>query len=59
MSWKPKKEDYVFCIDCNMVIDLWKYDNLRNAGHEGHRVRELTTEEYEKALEECEEAGCF
>ena len=42
-----------------MVFDLWKYGSVEDAGHEGHRLRELTDEEYQEALRACEEEGCF
>lgn len=59
-GWRPKKRDYKYCIDCGMVFDFWKYDyDLDDAGHDGHRIRELTQEEYREALKSCEAAGCF
>lgn len=57
---RVRREEYKYCIDCKMVFDFWKYDhNLDDAGHNGHRIRELTDWEYEEALKSCEEAGCF
>ena len=59
-DWIPSKSDYRYCEDCKGFFDFWKYDyNLGDAGHEGHKVREPTDEEYKQLLKGCEEAGCF
>jgi len=52
-------EDYRFCEDCNMVFDYWKYDSLEDAGHEGHKVRKVTEQEFWDAVEQCRKGGCF
>ena len=59
-AWKAKhpKKDYGICDDCNMGFDFWKYGDLESAGHEGHKVREPTDEEYEEAVKQCLEDGC-
>jgi len=59
-DWTPSKSDYRYCEDCGGFFDFWKYGyNLADAGHEGHRVREPTDDEYKQLLKDCEEAGCF
>ena len=59
-DWIPSKSDYRYCEDCKGFFDFWKYGyNLGDAGHEGHKVREPTDEEYKQLLKDCEEAGCF
>ena len=59
-EWKQEhpKEDYGICDDCKEGFDLWKYGDLKSAGHEGHRVREPTDQEYEEAVKMCLEDGC-
>ncbi len=52
-------QDYVFCEDCKMVVDLWKYDSIDDAGHAECNWRHLTEEELPEAVADCEEAGCF
>lgn len=58
-DWIPSKSDYRYCEDCKGFFDFWKYDDLGDAGHEGHKVREPTDEEYKQLLKDCEEVGCF
>jgi len=56
----PERSDYRFCETCQAFFDFWKYEHdLADAGHEGHRVREVTEEEYRELLRECQEAGCL
>ena len=52
-------EKYIYCEDCNMFVDFWKYDyNIEDAGHKEHRWRYVTDEELDQLNEECEEEGC-
>jgi len=46
-------EDYIYCEDCNMFVDLWKY------GHENCKWRYVTDKELAECIEDCEQAGCF
>jgi hypothetical protein len=55
-----RRQDYKYCIDCRTIFDFWKYDHdLWEAGHNGHRIRELTDREFREAIKECEKEGCF
>jgi len=58
-QYKMSRNNWRYCERCKQVFDLWKYDSLEDAGHEGHKLRMLTDEEYAEALKECEEHGCF
>lgn len=52
--------DYAYCKDCDMFIDLWKYDHdIEDAGHEGHSIFPVTEEEFKDIMASCEKAGCF
>ena len=53
------KSDYGFCINCQTIFDLWKYNKLEDSGHEGHKTRPITDEEFKQAVEQCREMGCF
>lgn len=52
-------KDYIYCEDCKMFVDLWKYDNIGDAGHEGCNWRYVTDKELKCVLKECEESGCL
>lgn len=52
-------EDYIYCKDCKEFVDLWKYTDLKDTGHKGHRLRGLTEKEFNQCLIDCEECGCF
>jgi len=58
-EYTPSKENWRYCETCRMIFDFWKYDSLADTGHDGHKIRKLTDEEYEKALKDCEQDGCF
>lgn len=54
------KDDYLYCEDCKMIVDFWKYDfDLKATGHENCKTRRLTDEEFKIATQDCAEAGCF
>ncbi|KKN65874.1 hypothetical protein LCGC14_0476910 [marine sediment metagenome] len=57
-GWRHK-EDYIYCEDCQMFVDFWKYNNLADTGHAGCNWRYVTGEELIDCLADCEEAGCF
>ena len=53
-------QDYIYCEDCKMFVDYWKYDhNIEDAGHAGHHWRYVTEEELAELLEECRQEGCL
>jgi hypothetical protein len=47
--------DYLFCVDCEEFVDWWKYRDLEDAGHEGHKVRNVTPEELKECVADCKE----
>lgn len=52
--------DYIYCVDCEMFVDFWKYEhNIDDAGHEGCNWRYVTEEELAECIEECQRNGCF
>jgi len=54
------KEDYIYCEDCQMLVDFWKYDhNIEDAGHAECNWRYVTDDELAECIKDCEEAGCF
>ena len=60
------KDHYLYCIDCDMVIDWWKYLIGKNStqqclqdAHENCILRNLTDDEYVNAVEVCKKGGCF
>ena len=53
-------QDYIYCEDCRMLVDFWKYDhNIRDTGHQDCNWRYVTDEELATCIEDCKEAGCF
>ena len=44
-----KRSAYLRCLDCHETFDYWKYDSLVDTGHDGHRLRALTREEFSGA----------
>ena len=50
---------YRYCIDHDVIIDFWKYDSMKDTGHSECNTRMLTREEYEEAVKECKDWGCF
>ena len=56
---KMTVKDYLYCEDCTMFVDLWKYDSLEDSGHEECRTRNVTPEELKECVKECQENGCF
>lgn len=53
------KDDYLYCSNCYMIVDKYKYDNLKDAGHYGHVTRELDNKEFAEAKKECIKNKCF
>jgi hypothetical protein len=47
--------DYLYCGDCQEFVDWWKYKDLEDAGHEGHRVRNVTGQELKECVADCKE----
>lgn len=56
---EKSKDAYRFCVDCDTIIDFWKYDSIEDTDHEGHNIRMLTEEEYKEAVKDCKDRGCF
>ena len=53
-------KDYIYCEDCKMFVDFWKYDyDIDSAGHEHCNWRQVTEEELEYCIQDCMENGCF
>lgn len=56
---KMKRTDYIYCKDCQEYVDLWKYGDIKSAGHEQCRWRHVTKKELKQCIKDCEEEGCF
>lgn len=50
-----RTSDFCFCEDCKIFVDWWKYKDLEDAGHQGHRVRNVTAEELKECVADCKE----
>ncbi len=44
---------YFHCEDCDETVDFWKYGNIKDTVHEGHKIHQLTKSEFISALESC------
>jgi hypothetical protein len=52
--------DYIFCVDCNEVVDFWKYGHsLEDCGHDKCHWRYVTKEELVECVRSCKKGGCF
>ena len=51
-------KDYGYCKDCDMYFDLWKYGDIKSAGHEKCNWRYATKEELKELIENCIEDNC-
>ena len=47
--------DYIYCEICKEFVDWWKYNDLEDTGHQGHKVRNVTLEELKECVEDCKE----
>jgi len=48
--------DYFCCETCGgTYVDWWKYKDLDDAGHEGHKVRNVTPEQLKECVADCKE----
>lgn len=56
---KMTVKDYLYCKDCKMFVDLWKYDNLEDTGHKDCKHRFVTVKELAECVKDCKEQGCF
>lgn len=54
-----EQEDFFKCEECNTIADAYKYDKLRDTGHEGHKIRALTPAETIEAMADCLENECL
>ena len=53
-------KDYIYCEDCKMFVDFWKYEHSAiDAGHGGCNWRHVTEGELKDCIEDCEAVGCF
>lgn len=52
---KLNKTDYIFCLDCNMIVDLWKYHSIEETGHAKCNWRYVTEEELGQCVADCSE----
>jgi len=58
----PRKtiHDYIYCEDCEMFVDFWKYNHdVVAAGHNTCTWRYVTEEELEDCIASCRGHGCF
>lgn len=52
-------QDYIFCEDCQMFMDFWKYDHkIEDTGHANCHWRYVTEEELARCIEACAEDRC-
>lgn len=51
--------DYIFCEDCNIWVDLWKYDSIEDTGHAQCHWRYARPEELPDLIRDCKDSGCF
>ena len=49
------KEDFGFCEDCHCYFDLWKYEDIDNAGHSACKWRYASEEELPGLIVSCHE----
>ena len=54
-----ERTDYIYCEDCQMFVDLWKYDSLEDTGHADCHWRYVTDDELKNCVVDCEADGCF
>jgi len=60
MGEEKTVHDYIYCEDCKMFVDFWKYDHsIVSAGHDGCNWRYVTKEELKNCIAGCREHGCF
>ncbi len=52
-------KDYIYCSDCGMFVDLWKYDDIKDAGHGDCNWRYVTEKELKQCIKDCLLSGCF
>jgi len=56
----PLGEYYLECETCNgEVFDNWKYDELEDSGHKGHKLRSMDTREIKEQALDCLDDGCL
>jgi hypothetical protein len=55
-----KRTDYLYCGNCEMFVDYWKYQNLEDTGHNScSKIRNVTGEELSECVAGCHDEGCF
>ncbi len=50
---------YLECVECDQVIDFWKYEGIEDTDHEGHKLRELDKRETIAEAQDCFDDGCL
>jgi hypothetical protein len=58
-KFNGRAEDYIYCKDCGILVDLWKFSNLDDTGHGQCSWRFVTKAEFEQCVKDCKEDGCF
>lgn len=51
--------DYIWCDNCKMFHDLWKYTNISDTMHWYCEWRYVNRKELKQCVEQCKYAGCF
>ena len=51
--------DYIYCEDCQIFVDHWKYDSIENTGHAKCHWRYVTPQELKECIISCQENGCY
>jgi glutathionyl-hydroquinone reductase len=51
--------DYLYCEDCRMFVDLWKFDTIDDTGHAKCHWRYVTEIELQNCIHDCLSDGCF
>ena len=59
MLKQMRREDYIYCPDCNTYVDLWKYGDIDDTGHADCNWRFVTEEEVKACIDDCWEEGCL
>lgn len=50
---------YFHCEDCDETVDFWKHEHIKDTGHDGHKIRQLSESEFIGALESCASVNFF
>ena len=58
-DYLPLSEYYLYCNDCEIYFDRWKYCSLEDAGHKTCDVRTLGSGEFLGVMYEEKRLGCL